>query len=206
MKKTITFLFATFLALGMSAQFSVGLDYMMLSGTMVKDTAGAAVMYDEVGDDGTATLTETKTGSTVLTLKYSQEMNSKMTGSASVGYGMGFGLIPMKLGLSYGVTPKLTANLGMGLYMITDAGNGYTPTGYADGLNAENYDAADPGATGSKNEFGGSIGVSYVMNNISLGIGYDMIKGGDDSSLNAFTIGLSYAFGGEKADKEEVKK
>ena len=41
MRKIIILLFAVFLALGISAQnFSVGLDYMMLSGTMVEDADG----------------------------------------------------------------------------------------------------------------------------------------------------------------------
>jgi len=199
MKKTITLFFATFLALGMSAQFSVGVDYMMLSGTMIKDTAGTPVAYY---DSTTSTMEDTKPSSMVLTLKYSKELNEKMTGSASVGYGMGFGLIPMKLGLSYAISPKLTADLGMGLYMIQDAGNGYTPVASAEGALDSEGTALD--WKGSKNEFGGSLGLSYIMNNISLGIGYDMIKGGDNNTLNAITIGLSYAFSGEK--EEEVKK
>ena len=198
MKKTITLLFATFLALGMSAQFSVGVDYMMLSGTMIEDTAGNATTYGGAANDST----ETKASSIVLTLKYSKELNEKMMGSVSVGYGMGFGLIPMKLGVSYAITPKLTADLGMGLYMITDEVNGYAPEASAEGAVDADGEALD--WKGSKNDFGGSLGLSYILNNISLGIGYDMIKGGDNNTLNAITIGLSYAFGGEK--QEEVKK
>ena len=198
MKKTITLFFATFLALGMSAQFSVGVDYMMLSGTMIEDTAGNATTYGGAANDSA----DTKASSMVLTLKYSKELNEKMMGSVSVGYGMGFGLIPMKLGLSYAISPKLTADLGMGMYMIQDAGNGYTPVASADGAVDADGEALD--WSGSKNEFGGSIGLSYIMNNISLGIGYDMIKGGDHNTLNAITIGASYSFGG--GEKEEVKK
>ena len=71
MKKTITFLCAGLLTLGLSAQnFGVGLDYMMLSGTMVKDTAGNAVSYmpedAEAGDEPT----EVKSSSAVLSLSY----------------------------------------------------------------------------------------------------------------------------------------
>ena len=106
---------------------------------------------------------------------------------------MGFGLIPMKASLSYGLTSSISANLGMGLYMISD--DSYVPTGY-DGGDADGYDPADPGATGSTNELGMSLGVKYHMNAIGVGLGYEMIKGGDHSSLNAFTIGLSYSFGG----------
>ena len=198
MKKTITLLFAVFLALGISAQnFGVGLDYMVLSGTMVKDANGNAVTVDDDGE-----IVETNGSSAVLNVSYTHPLSEKSNMVGSVGLGMGFGLVPMKLSMSYGMTPKMAVNVGMGMYMITDAGNGYAPTGYIDGGNHVDYDPANPSATGSKNEFGGSIGVSYVINNISLGLGYEMIKGGDHSSLNAITIGLSYAFYGNSVDEE----
>ena len=203
MKKTITFLFAVLLVFGMSAQVSLGLDYMLLSGTMVEDADGNAVTFDDDGE-----IVKTVGTSAVLNLSYTHPLSEELDMVGSVGLGMGFGLIPMKLGMSYGVTPKVAVNFGMGMYMITDVGNSYAPTGFnaEENLQAETYDPANPTASGSKNEFGGSIGASYVINNISLGLRYEMIKDSDDSSLNAITIGLSYALGGKKADKEEVIK
>ena len=63
MKKTITLLFAGLVTLGLSAQnFGVGLDYMMLSGTMVKDANGNAVTYTPEG----ATATEEVSGSSIV--------------------------------------------------------------------------------------------------------------------------------------------
>ena len=201
MKKTITLLFAGLLTFGVSAQdFGLGLDYMMLSGTMIKDADGNAVSYVPEGETDAK---EVSSSSAVLNLSYAYSLSDDMSVIGSVGYGMGFGLIPMKATLSYGLTSSISANLGMGLYMITD--DSYVPTGY-DGGWADGYDANDPGATGSTNELGMSLGVKYHMNAIGVGLGYEMIKGGDHSSLNAFTIGLSYSFGGgasEDASSEE---
>jgi hypothetical protein len=184
--------------------FGVGLDYMMLSGTMVKDTAGNAVEY--LADANDTEATAVSSSSAVLSLNYTHNLSEKMDLVGSVGYGMGFGIVPLKASLSYGFSPSISANLGMGLYMITD--DSYVPTGYADGANADGYLAADPGATGSTNEFGMNLGLKYHMNNIGIGLAYEMIKDSDHSSLNAFTIGLSYAFGSssEKGDKPAKEK
>ena len=190
MKKTITFLFAGFFTLGLSAQnFGVGLDYMMLSGTMVKDDAGDPVKYGTNDPQD-----EVSSSSIVLNVNYTYPINEDISIVGSAGYGMGFGLIPLKASISYGISSKISANLGIGMYMITN--DSYVPTGVEDGKYPDDYDSNDPGATGSTNELGMSLGIKYHMNAIGIGIGYEMIKGGDHSSLNAFTIGLSYGFGG----------
>ena len=184
--------------------FGLGLDYMMLSGTMITDADGNALTFmaeDAVeGDDAK----EVSSSSAVLNLSYTHPLSEKLDMVGSLGYGMGFGLIPMKASLSYGISSNMSANFGMGLYMITD--DSYVPTGYADGANADGYVGADPGATGSTNELGMSLGVKYHMNAIGMGLGYDMIKGGDHSSLNAFTINLSYSFGGNSSDEGDTKE
>lgn len=183
MKKTITLLFAGLLTLGLSAQnFGVGLDYMMLSGTMVKDTDGNAVTYD--GEDVSGS-------SIVLNLNYTYPMNEKTSIVGSAGYGMGFGIIPLKASISYGITSSMSANVGMGMYMITN--DSYEP--YEGTIGDDEW-------KGSSNELGISLGLKYHMNAIGIGLGYEMIKGGDHSSLNAFTIGLSYGFGGSSSSDE----
>ena len=160
--------------------FGAGLDYMMLSGTMIESESGIAVKNTE-GEDVSGS-------SAVLNLNYTHNLSEKLDMVGSVGYGMGFGLVPMKLGMSYGIASNISANLGMGMYMITD--DSYVPSGV-------------DGEEGSSNEFGINLGVKYQMNNIGIGLGYDMIKGGEDTyTLNAITIGLSYAFGGKSTDKE----
>ena len=184
MKRIITFLCAGLLTLGLSAQnFGVGLDYMMLSGTMIKDADGNKVSYIPEGE------TEAKDvsgSSAVLNINYTYPINDDMSVTGSVGYGMMFGLVPMKASLSYGITSNISANAGMGMYMITD--DGYNPTASPEG-SADSW-------KGSSNELGMSLGLKYHMDAIGIGLGYEMIKGGDHSSLNAFTIGLSYSFGG----------
>ena len=184
MKRIITFLCAGLLTLGLSAQnFGVGLDYMMLSGTMIKDADGNKVSYIPEGE------TEAKDvsgSSAVLNINYTYPINDDMSVTGSVGYGMMFSLVPMKASLSYGITSNISANAGMGMYMITD--DGYNPT-------ASPESSADSWK-GSNKELGMSLGLKYHMDAIGIGLGYEMIKGGDHSSLNAFTIGLSYSFGG----------
>ena len=189
MKKTITFLFATFLAFGMSAQFSVGLDYMMLSGTMVQLEDGNAVTYIPEGETEAV---EVSGSSAVLNLGYTHNLSDKLDMVGSVGLGMGFELVPMKLGVSYGMTSKIDVNLGMGMYMITD--DSYDPQAVTIG---------EDEWKGSSNEFGINLGVKYQMNNIGIGLGYDMIKGGEDYyTLNAVTIGISYGFGGDSSSSD----
>jgi len=198
MKKTITFLFAGLFTLGLSAQnFGVGLDYMMLSGTMIKDADGNKVTYTPEGETA---VSEVSSSSIVLNVNYTYPINEDISIVGSAGYGMGFGLIPLKASISYGISSKISANLGIGMYMITN--DSYVPTGVEDGKYPDDYDSNDPGATGSTNELGMSLGVKYHMNAIGIGLGYEMIKGGDNSSLNAFTIGLSYGFGGDSSSSE----
>ena len=86
--------------------FGLGLDYAMWNGTMTEnsDTASAA-----------------SAASTILSVNYTHELNDKTDLVGSLGYGMGFEVITMKADLNYGITEKLSANLGMGLYMISDS-------------------------------------------------------------------------------------
>jgi hypothetical protein len=163
----------------------VGLDYMMLSGTMIESESGIAVKNTE-GEDVSGS-------SAVLNVNYTHNLSEKLDMVGSVGYGMGFGLVPMKLGVSYGIASNISANLGIGMYMITD--DSYDPQAVTIGEDVWK---------GSSNEFGLNFGVNYQMNAIGIGVGYDMIKGGEDTyTLNAITIGLSYAFGGQSTDEKE---
>jgi len=185
MKKTITFLFASFLAFSMSAQFSVGLDYMMLSGTMVDGKLPPA--------DGETDSTAVSGSSAVLNVSYTHPLSEKLDMVGSVGLGMGFGLVPMKLGISYAMG-AIDINAGMGLYTITD--DSYVP--YEGDLVV---DGETKTYKGSSKEAGMNFGIVYNMNDIGIGLGYDMIKGDGNTTLNALTINLSYAFGGASADE-----
>jgi len=170
--------------------FGLGLDYMMLSGTMITDADGNSVTYTADG------VTENvSSSSAVLNLNYTHPLSEKLDVVGSLGYGMGFGLIPMKASLSYGIASNISANLGMGMYMVTD--DSYVP--YEGTIGEDEW-------KGSSNEFGMNFGVAYNMNAIGIGLGYDMIKGDGNNTLNALTISLSYAFGGESKDKTAPKK
>ena len=154
------------------------LDYAMWNGTMIENS-------------------ET-TGSTIFAVNYTHNLSEKMDLVGSVGYGMGFGVVPMKAGLNYGITNKLSANLGMGLYMISDSTYDANAIGIAEEGSTEPIE-------GSANEFGINLGLSYqVTSAISLGFNYNMIKSGD-YDFNGMQFGLSYAFGGKSTDKEKKK-
>ena len=163
--------------LGTTTMFGQGLgaslDYAMWNGKMIENS-------------------ET-TGSTILAVNYTHNLSEKIDVIGSVGYGMGFGVLPMKADLNYGITNKLFANLGMGLYMISDS----TYKANAIGVDEEE---------GSTNEFGINIGLSYqVTSAISLGFNYNMIKSGD-YDFNGMQFGLSYAFGSKSDDKKAPAK
>ena len=188
MKRKITLLFAIFLVLRVSGQnFGVGLDYMMLSGSMVEDVDGNALTHEL--DDGM--VVDVSRNSAVLNVSYMHPLSAKLDMLGSVGLGMGFELVPMKLGVSYGISSTISINLGMGIYMITD-----------DSYDPQEVTVGEDKWKGSSNEFGIDFGVNYQINSIGIGLGYDMIKGGDDyNTLNAFTISLSHAFRSESTDE-----
>lgn len=165
--------------LGTTTIFAQGLgtslDYAMWNGAMIENSES--------------------TGSTILAVNYTHNLSEKMDLVGSVGYGMGFGVVPMKADLNYGVTNKLSANLGMGIYMISDS----TYTANASGV-------AEEGSTdvieGSTNEFGVNLGLSYQLTSaLSLGFNYNMIKSGD-YDFNGMQFGLAYSFGRKSSDKK----
>jgi opacity protein-like surface antigen len=159
--------------------FGLSLDYAMWNGAMIENSES--------------------TGSTILAVNYTHNLSEKMDLVGSVGYGMGFGVVPMKVDLNYGITNKLSANLGMGLYMISDST-----------YDANAIGVAEEGSTdvieGSTNEFGMNLGLSYQLTSaLSLGFNYNMIKSGD-YDFNGLQFGLAYSFGGKSSDKEEIKE
>ena len=154
--------------------FGISLDYAMWNGAMIENAES--------------------TGSVILGANYTYNVSEKMAVVGSVGYGIGFGLIPLKADLNYGITDKISANLGMGIYMISDS----TYDANAVGVVEEGSDVEGEGST---NEFGINLGLSYqVTSAITLGFNYNMIKSGD-YDFNGMQFGLSYAFGGKSSEK-----
>ena len=172
--------------LGTSTMFAQGfgasLDYAMWNGAMIEKS-------------------ET-TGSTIIAVNYTQNLSEKMDLVGSVGYGMGFGVIPIKADLNYGITNKLSVNLGMGIYMISDSTYDANAIGDVD-------DGSTDIVEGSTNEFGANVGLSYQLTSaLSLGFNYNMLKSGE-YDFNGMQFGLAYSFGGKskaKTDKKKVKK
>ena len=169
--------------LGTTTIFAQGLgaslDYAMWNGSMIENSDA--------------------TGSTILSLNYTHNLSEKMDLVGSVGYGLGFAVVPMKADLSYGITNKLSVNLGMGIYMISDSTYDANATGVADEESTEVIE-------GSTNEFGINLGLSYQLTSaLSLGFNYNMIKSGD-FDFNGMQFGLAYSFRGNSSDKEETKE
>ncbi len=180
------FLCAGFFSLGVSAQhFGIGLDYMMLSGGMVEDDAGNPLTYSD-------TTTEVSSNSPVLCLNYTYPINDDMSLVSSVGYSLGFGIMPIKSSLSYSLSSSLSINAGIGLYMISDSI--YSPEASAEGDVDADGNALSWKGTG--NEGGMSLGLKYHMNKIGVGLSYEVIRTEEWKDLNSMTISLSYAFGG----------
>ena len=182
MKKFYTLLLVS--VLGTSTMFAQGfgasLDYAMWNGAMIENS-------------------ET-TGSTIISVNYTQNLSKKMDLVGSVGYGIGFGVLPIKTDLNYGITNKLSANLGMGIYIISD--DTYKANANGVGNEAPKF-----------NEFGTNLGLSYQLTSaLSLGFNYNMLKNDVEegsADFNAMQFGLAYSFSGKskaKTDKKKVKK
>ena len=155
---------------------SASLDYAIWNGAMIENSEA--------------------TGSTIFAVNYTHNLNEKMDLVGSVGYGMGFEVIPMKAVLNYGISSKLSANLGMGLYMISDS------TYTANAVGVVDVDAPNTAVDASTNEFGINLGLGYQLTSaLSLGFNYNMIKSGD-FDFNGMQFGLAYSFGGKSSDKE----
>ena len=146
-----------------------GLDYAMWNGAMIENSDA--------------------TGSTIISLNYTYNLSEKMDLVGSVGYGMGLGILPVKADLNYGITNKISVNLGIGIYMISD----------------DTYETNSSGVDGeaaSLNEFGTNVGLSYhLTSDISLGFNSNMIKSGD-FDFNGMQFGLAYSFGGKSSEKK----
>ncbi|MDA1009602.1 MAG: outer membrane beta-barrel protein [Bacteroidetes bacterium] len=159
--------------------FGASLDYAMWNGAMTDTSENAS--------------------SIIIGVSYSYNLSEKMDLVGSVGYGIGFAILPIKADLKYSITNKLSANLGMGMYMISDE----VYDANAIGVKEEGSTEAVEGST---NEFGINLGLGYqITSALSLGFNYNMIKSGD-YDFNGMQFGLAYSFGGKSSDNEETKE
>jgi opacity protein-like surface antigen len=159
--------------------FGASLDYAMWNGAMTDTSENAS--------------------SIIIGVSYTHNLSAKMDLVGSVGYGIGFAILPIKADLKYSITNKLSANLGMGMYMISDE----VYDANAIGVKEEGSTEAVEGST---NEFGINLGLGYqITSALSLGFNYNMIKSGD-YDFNGMQFGLAYSFGGKSSDNEETKE
>ena len=160
--------------------FGANLDYAMWNGAMIENSES--------------------TSSVMLGVNYTHSLSKKMDVVGSAGYGMGFGVTALKTDFNYGITSKISANVGMGIYMISDSE-------YTENSKGVLEEGATARLEASTNEFGINLGLScQVSSAISLGFNYNMIKAGE-YDFNGMQFGLSYAFGGKSTDdKKEINK
>jgi opacity protein-like surface antigen len=168
-------------------------------GTTTMFAQGFGASLDYAMWNGARAENSESTGSAILAVNYSHNLFEKLDVVGSVGYGMGFGVVPMKADLNYGISNKLSANLGMGIYMISDAA-------YTANLIGVLKEGTTIRLEPSANEFGINLGLSYqVTNAISLGFNYIMIESGD-FDFNGMQFGLAYSFRRNSSDKKEIKE
>ena len=119
----------------------------------------------------------------VIKIKKDINLSNNFNLNGSVGYSLGFEYIPIELGFSYMLINNLSANIGCGLYSITD-----------DRWVTLGLDGEEP----SDNDFGLYFGIDYMLNdNIGLQINYNSIESPEDievssMSLTSLSFGLSY--------------
>ena len=119
----------------------------------------------------------------VIKIKKDINLSNNFNLNGSVGYSLGFEYIPIELGFSYMLINNLSANIGCGLYSITD-----------DRWVTLGLDGEEP----SDNDFGLYFGIDYMLNdNIGLQINYNSIESSEDvevssMSLTSLSFGLSY--------------
>ena len=139
--------------------------------------------------------------SVILGLNYSYTLSESLDVVGSTGYAFGFKVIPFKANFNYKISEKISTNMGMGIYMISDSIYTYNSKGV---LNEDTKIREES----SLNEFGINFGMSYELtSNIALTGNYNMLRN-DDYDFNGLSFGLSYTFGYEPKIKEfeEIKQ
>jgi hypothetical protein len=172
--------------------YSLVLVAILATTTMFGQGFGASLDYAMW--NGAMTDTSENPSSIIIGVSYTHNLSAKMDLVGSAGYGIGFEVVPLKADLKYSITNKLSANLGMGMYMISDSTYDKKAIGVLVDGNREDK---------STNEFGINLGLGYqITSALSLGFNYNMIKSGD-YDFNGMQFGLAYSFGGNSEEKDK---
>jgi len=191
MKNTFTFIAISIFSMTtiFAQNFGISLKNTIWSGDMVR------YIYPE-GIENT-----NSTNSVILGLNYNYTLSENLDVVAAAGYAFGFEITPLTANLNYKISDKISANIGMGIYIISDSVYSHNSKGV---LNEDTEIFEDA----SLNEFGINFGMSYKLTStIALTGNYNMIKNGD-YDFNGISFGLSYAFGDQPKIKEfeEIKQ
>jgi hypothetical protein len=124
-----------------------------------------------------------KKNSIILSLNYYYNLSEKLDVVGSAGYAFGFEITPLKVNFNYKISDKISANLGMGIYIIYD--DTYDARGQ---LVEDTEKRTEP----SKSESGINFGMSYKLtSNIALTGNYNILKN-DEADFNGISFGLSF--------------
>jgi hypothetical protein len=192
MKNTFTFIAVSIFSLStiFAQNFGVSLENTIWNGDMIR------YIYPE------KTKNTYGNNSVILGLNYNYNLSENLDVVASAGYAFGFEITPLTANLNYKISDNISANIGMGIYMISDSIYSHNSLGQLVEGTEERKEA-------STNEFGINFGMSYKLtSNIALTGNYNMLKNGY-SDFNGISFGLSYTFGNQtkhKGNKEEIKQ
>ena len=163
--------------------FGISLENTIWSGDMVR------YIYPEKVKNNTST------NSVILGLNYNYNLSENFSLVASTGYAFGFKITPLEASFNYKISDKISANMGMGIYIISDSIYSHNSVG-------ELVEGTEARTEASLNEFGINFGMSYKLtSNIALTGNYNILKNGDHD-FNGISFGLSYDFGSQPKIKE----
>ena len=134
--------------------------------------------------------------SVILGVNYFYNLSKNLDVVGSVGYGFGFEIIPLKVNFNYKISDKISANLGVGNYMISDSI-------YTANSKGQLVEGTETRTEPSKSESGINFGMSYKLSStIALTGNYNILKNGD-ADFNGISFGLSFTpFWGAKIKQQ----
>ena len=120
--------------------------------------------------------------SIILSLNYHYNLSEKLDVFFSTAYAFGFKITPLKVNFNFKISDKISTNIGIGIYFITD--DIYNALG-------QNIENTEERTEPSKSEAGVNFGMSYKLTStIALTSDYNMLKNDSNGKINGIS-GLS---------------
>ena len=118
-------------------------------------------------------------------MNYYYNLSEKLDVVGSAGYAIGFEITPLKVNFNYKISDKISANIGMGVFFVSD------PI-YTDYLIGQLIEGREERAEPAISEFGINFGMSYKLTStIALTGNYNSLKN-DTDNFNGISFGLSF--------------